>query len=296
LVNNNRLVFVCIKILRLLLAKKLHYNEIIRQTSPDRTLVDDAIDTLEKGQLIVELKMSRYERKRHGIHSQAKIMHLTDLGRELADMVVSVELYKESHEKLLQAVRKHFAEDSKNIALDNILRNRGWKKEEIEFYYDSLQGIRYLTECSGMILKEGLFRRYIDIVGDFGSLSGIAKSVLNNLVMEAISYQISILLSHAEQNYPYVNLGIMDHNTLRGLLNDTNQPFPDIVFNQVKNMLLSDLCILKPSKEEISTAIQGFKSFIERKPEIAEEVSLAQPRYSNKCLLAAYEQYAVRSP
>ncbi len=298
MVDNNRLVSTCINVLRLLLDKNLHYNEIIRQTSPDRspdrTHLNYAIEELERGELIMEYRISKHERKRQKIHSQWKIMKITDLGREIADIANSIELYKESHAKLLQRIRKYFdlTEGRKNGALNNILRNRGWKKEETAVYHHSLEGIGWLTESSGMILKEGLFRRYIDVLDEFSPLSGIAKSLMNNLIMDAISYQISILIDSAEENV-HVNIGIMTHDALLDFLNGVRYYFPDIVFNEVKDMLVSDLFVLKPSEEETAKSLVHYgKSEDLILPEIPGKIRLTQPKYTNKCLLAAYEEYA----
>jgi hypothetical protein len=60
----------------------MHYNKIILQTSPDRSHVDTVIDTLEKAQLIMEHKIRKQERKKQHIHSQKRIMGITDLGRD----------------------------------------------------------------------------------------------------------------------------------------------------------------------------------------------------------------------
>ena len=63
------------------------------------------------------------------------------------------------------------------------------------------------------LFKDGLFNRVINIVNDF-SRSDIAKDIMYSLIMDSMSYQISVLLGTNEENYSYPNIGIMDSEEL----------------------------------------------------------------------------------
>ena len=62
---------------------------------------------------------------------------LSVLGRELAELMKSIEDYDRSYSELKAEYRKHFNFQSKpkdNTILKNILKNRGWREDEIGYY------------------------------------------------------------------------------------------------------------------------------------------------------------------
>jgi DNA-binding HxlR family transcriptional regulator len=81
---DNRLLETSKKILCLLFDKSMHVNEIIRQTSPDRTYIITTIRLLERGQLITRNKRVRRGKK--------VMMQLTEVGRELVDILRSLKI------------------------------------------------------------------------------------------------------------------------------------------------------------------------------------------------------------
>ena len=246
----NKILDHCIHILPILIKSTMWTNEIFRRLQELRkrslnykfdTL--DAIQHLQHGGLIEEIEDQRL--------GQKQLVRLTSLGTELANMIVSIDLYKNSHQEMLNMIRKHF-ELPKRISPNvrrSILRSRGWKNEDIHLYDDFSTSISWVMEGSGMIFKDGLFNRVINIVNDF-SLSDIAKDIMYSLSMDSLSYQISVLLGTNEENYSYPNIGIMDSDQLFIFLRQMSKDLPNLMFNEVKNMLVSDLSILNPSSEE----------------------------------------------
>ena len=57
------------------------------------------------------------------------------------------------------------------------------------------------------------------------------------------------------------------------------------MFDEVKNMLVSDLSILNPSSEEFLAEKLNCEK-------VAKKYGVAYPRRRNACLLGAYEEYA----
>lgn len=88
----NRLVDTSKHILRLLHEGSANVNQIIKQTSSDRTYVIDMIKTLQQEGLISETLRGE----------QRKIQNLTELGREIAEIIKSVELCYQSCDGLKQ--------------------------------------------------------------------------------------------------------------------------------------------------------------------------------------------------
>ena len=229
-----RLVYDCTQILRVISTGDINVNKIVKKSGLYKKYVYNAIKTLEKGRLVKELKYPN--------HKQIRLKSLTELGKEIADMAVSIDFYKKSHGEMLKIIRKYFeiqqGIDSK--ALKSILTARGWNAEETQVYPHCIEGISYIMQHSGMIFKDGLFRWSIDLLSEFDPLSEIAKSIINNLITEAISYQISVLLGTTIEKHPYQNIGIMEYEDLDSFLQSFSYYFPSMIFNQVKNLILSE--------------------------------------------------------
>ena len=81
LVINDRLVITSIKILSSMYKKNMFVNEIIEQTSSDRSFVIKTLRTLEKGRFIESIKSKS--------HKQKKVKQLSQLGQELANLITA---------------------------------------------------------------------------------------------------------------------------------------------------------------------------------------------------------------
>lgn len=97
--SKNRLVNTSESILRLLSKGGTHANQIIKQTSSDRGYIFRVINILEREELISENKDPK--------HSQKKIKNLTELGREIVDIINLIQSCYESCDKLEQEAKKH---------------------------------------------------------------------------------------------------------------------------------------------------------------------------------------------
>jgi hypothetical protein len=191
--------------------------------------------------------------------------------------------------------------------LKGILRSRGWIDEEIGedeivYFKHAKKGIDMLMEYSGQILKDGLINRYIDILEAFNSISDVAKNIINNLIIDAVLYQISVELRIVEEEYYSYNIGVMSESNLFEFVQDLGYPFPKFIFNEVKDMIISDLNILGISKEKITEEIKRHRDLIkiELIPPPHDMLTYLQstcedPRYRRgRILLAAYEHYFKR--
>ena len=150
---NNRLLETSKKILRLLFDKKLHVNEIIRQTSPDRSYIISTIKTLEREGLIV-----RNKRMKKG---KEIVKQLTEVGHELVDMSRGLEQWKKSYFELRKAyVEKLMIDDALDKqAIKGILKTRGFSNEEIKLYDDTERGVSLmLYNCEKDIMDTVICR------------------------------------------------------------------------------------------------------------------------------------------
>ena len=113
LVNNNRLVMTSIKILSSLYKKNMFVNEIIEQTSSDRSFVIKALRTLEKGRFITSIN--------NKCHKQKKVKQLSQLGQELANLIFSIQNFNEEYDRLRQLIDEYKKLDKK---FNNIKKNK----------------------------------------------------------------------------------------------------------------------------------------------------------------------------
>jgi hypothetical protein len=247
----------------------MHYNEIIRKTSPDRTHVDNTIDALERGQLIVEFKMSKRERKQHGIHSQAKMMQLTDLGLTFMELMGTVDKYNESYNKLKKKIKQNF-DIPKNTAKDilvNKLHYRGWKKEEVSKYKVFYEGACFvLSHLSPRQNIDALLTRYVSLLSQPEIIENeFAVAVLNKILTDLLSRQISFIREDIEdKNKANLQLDNEDEQEQRHLFDYVvEEKFGILGYifkegkilkirftnEEAKQVLLAILNIFRPSKK-----------------------------------------------
>jgi len=263
----------------------------------------DAIHHLKSGGLIEEIEDEN--------HRQRLLERLTTLGDRIAHLILWTNEYKKSHSRLLEAATQHLnihINDFQEKALKSILRSRGWIDKEIEefdeilYYKHAKHGIDMVMEYSGQILKDGLINRYINILGTFNTITYVARDITNSLIVDAVTYQMSVLLNIIEKKYYNYNIGVMDKWNLFEFVKDLNHSYPNFMFNQVRDMIVSDLYILGISKEEITEELKRLREGLNIKPVLPDPDVLAKlesydyhPRYKNsKILIAAYTEYLRR--
>jgi hypothetical protein len=128
---SNRLLSVSLKILKLLYAKKLWVNNIIEQTSRDRTYVIRVLESMEKAKLLTQGPRS-IGRKRP--------IELTSLGIELTSFYYDLDNFKKSYLQIRKFRRDIYVEYDHVDILRKILRSRKWDEWDIEHEtYDDLQ-------------------------------------------------------------------------------------------------------------------------------------------------------------
>jgi DNA-binding HxlR family transcriptional regulator len=270
LVVTDRLVKTSISILRLLLNKKLHYNEIQRQTgTTDRTHVNDTIEFLEKGELIMEFKISKHDRKQQGMRSDVKIIQLTDLGLTFIELMVSVEKYNESYNKLKRAVRQNFdipQNTQKNILVNKLL-SRGWKKEEVPKYKVFYERACFvLSHLSPRQNIDALLTRYVSLLSQPDMIENEnAMIILNKIITDLLFVQISFIREDIEdKNKANLQLDNEDEQEQRHLFDYVvEEKFGILGYifkeekslkirftnEEAKQVLLAILNIFRPSKK-----------------------------------------------
>jgi len=184
--SDNRLVDYSMRILSMLSRGATNVNQIIKQTSSDRTYVIEVIKNLQREKIIEE---SNYTTNRK--HKQAKPKRLTYLGQELADLIKKVSEYNKSYSDLkrLRVETFNFRKNNSPKLLEGKLRSEGWSTQDIQFYNSYAEGIRLLEfECS-LPLNDLLLFRSAGILHQFQT-NNIVKKILNKIITDAISRHV----------------------------------------------------------------------------------------------------------
>jgi DNA-binding MarR family transcriptional regulator len=298
---SSRPVKIYISILRSLLPHQLNVNRIYTQTGLSfKQAVTRAIKELEKEGLVTRLKDKK--------HTQMQYIHLTELGRELADMAVSFEQYKNSLTNFEDKEYDQF-NISKSISQDslkNILENRGWDDKEIFWYKESLLGLGWIRYITGAKVSNILLYRCALSLYKF-SFGDIAKAIMNSILVDATTFLLSEMIDEieyhpevlSESEPKSINKEIKEvyWEVADQQLDDISQtmyPFPKVIYGEVKDLLVSYLSLLKPPKEVIVRYMEIAKETVEETKTYSREQSKKERRLHPDhfpCLLEAYQEY-----
>jgi DNA-binding HxlR family transcriptional regulator len=197
------------KILRLLLTQDIGVNTIFKQTGlAYKKAVTDAISELEKAQLLGEREDPN--------HSQREIKYLTDSGKEVADMIISLDEYAKSiyklyvvaKEKVLFVTGRYLGildledveeEQLIHIKRDfrNALRILGWQHDEIAFYNSCRTNVVDLISFCERDFLNVLLLRYSLILHSF-KLNNKAKTIISNIILNAMNEKVSFMLDNIQ--------------------------------------------------------------------------------------------------
>lgn len=195
---NHRLVSTCVKILCSLSPIGMNVNNIIKQTSSDRTHVVQAINTLRKGKLVMK--------ERSKIHSQMIMVKPTVLGNEVISVVNKITQYNESYsefvlimnEKFERYMNDYFALGDfitpmdRRILVDKLAYD-GWKKEDIQFFERWIQATFEIESILRRQIFHALIYRYLTLSYKF-SLNLITKEIVTYLLLDELRNQVSIMI------------------------------------------------------------------------------------------------------
>ena len=221
LVINDRLVVTFIKILNSLYIENMSVNEIIEQTSTDRTFVIKALRKLEKAGFIDTIKNLS--------HKQKKVKQLSKLGHTLAQLTFNIENFNSEHFEINKVIDEYKELDKKfkdikekNKPLTTIrkttirksifrelvpidrssqrflkekLKEKGWTDTEISYYEGCKEGLYY----TDIYLHEGtikiLLQKFLCILDNFDLNVG-EREIINRIIIEKFLFH-----QHLNQNY-----------------------------------------------------------------------------------------------
>jgi DNA-binding HxlR family transcriptional regulator len=329
LVINDRLVTTSIIILSLLYKKNMFVNEIIEQTSSDRSFVIKTLRTLEKGRFIETINSKS--------HKQKKVKQLSQLGQELANLIICIQNFNEEYDRLAQLINEYKKLDEeieklketekenkpspflKRNPLEFVprkhknseillkeLKNKGWIDEEISYYNECQEGLYY----TDIFLHEGtikiLLHKFLSILDNF-DLNDVAREIINRIIIQIFQTQLSDIVTNIHARYTnYLKSkykkDIIDYS--RYYPNFKYEPLDYIdklrfafslpVMERVKKVMLSYLNLLKLPKDIIISKLKSITLAIEDAPIYAindDEISREDMIIGCRCLITVYKEY-----
>ena len=226
MVLKNRLVETCIKILRLISDKSLHINNIVSQTSSDKSHVIKAIKTIEKAELVKRISSKT--------HKQMEFLELGQMGNELANLMKNIDEFRESYRSLTESINKNFKFKEYSVMMTELIRmsekeektgvyeklsrdsimrqqkrfinklkSRGWTDTEIlshNQWYEEADMFQYF---SARAFIAGLFTKYISLSLKKGS-NEVSRAMLTKIIMDTLNQHLtdtynSFLVSDGEK-------------------------------------------------------------------------------------------------
>jgi DNA-binding HxlR family transcriptional regulator len=250
---NDRLLETSKKILSLLFDKNLHVNEIIRQTSPDRSYIISTIKMLEREGLIVRNKRTE--------KGKEIVKQLTELGRELVDISRSVEQWEKSCFQLRKAYEEKLlidvdSDDGKVIK--RLLKNRGLTDEEInrrDYIEDGLSQL--LSNCETDMIDTVICRCFFTIFKFSFGRYVVAIDIMNDIIKHAAVFRFNVMMEEVKQERQEAIKSIIHaaSNMTTGLMwkiqHDLLCPGYQIIHNEIKDVMISRLNLLKPPEDII---------------------------------------------
>ena len=245
---NNRTVDTSIKILCLLLDQNISVNKIIEQTSSDRVHVLKTIKTLEKGHLVIHTPSP--------IHKQLKIIHLTELGHELALFMNSMKQYQISYSKFLKILRETFDIDervSENILKSKLL-SKNWPANEIFLYKIWAQEARSFGYKSALIFITAISARYFSLLFKVYK-NNIANTILIKIFTNTLDNHFSAgFVLFMNSAFPPNKSTGKEEEIIKIMLNQLNRPIIQYILQYSSNIeRLKNRFISKESNDVVNS-------------------------------------------
>lgn len=256
----------------------------------------------------MDTKISKPERRRLKIRSQARIIQATDLGRELINILDSLDQYKNTYYELKKPVDEFFTKwiekklsqlgeispnqlgTSRNkidTVRNSILKERGFTHKDLEFYDDFAVGTAIVLRALEGKLLEIITVRAALMLYKFGITDQNAKGILNKILVDAVKFRVKYLTENIRVFGSEIDL--YRAQIAEELMYEIKGGyyFPAIIQQRVKNAILSYLSLLKPPKRDVEIGYKEIKANL--KLLSSEELKKEEQRLV--CLLDAYEVF-----
>lgn len=297
----------------------MYVNEIIKQTSKDRTYIIAILEQLEKGWLIETVQ----ERKQH---KQKKFKKLTPLGRELVTIIINVAEFNEYYIRIKKYMDTYYSlkkqisiseknpimEDSiskiKSISEDTNFKNINNLDRQIEILSTNESKISYNTESKQFIydilllLQQGLIKillnKHLTFIKDF-KVNDTAIQIVNLITTEITHNLLSNIINDLGRRYSNLSIPKAEYHLFNSepldYLHQIKLPLPSPT-KELMQLINSYIKLLNPEKNSIEKNIHIYNIYYNSKLSYIHQINKydrTKEEVKRRCkfLIEVYNEY-----
>lgn len=211
-----KIISHCILVLKILYKGGTSKNQLFNKLKNDESKIPyktdkssplEAIKHLRKSKLVNEISSppTRKGKKKRKMKAQRIVVELTELGKELSQLIYYLDECELSYKELKNKINNHFADSMMNlkpVVLENRLRRKGWKHQEIKEYDRLIEGVLVLETHLPLVLFNTILSRYLKIIYSY-PLNILAKEILKKVIIDSITkYILNRLADQINSNNP----------------------------------------------------------------------------------------------
>jgi hypothetical protein len=215
-----KIISHCILVLKILYKGGTSKNQLFNKLKNDESKIPyktdksstlEAIKHLRKSKLVNEISSppTSKGKKKRKMKAQRIVVELTELGKELSQLIYYLDECELSYKELKNKINNHFADSTMNlkpVVLENRLRRKGWKHQEIKEYDRLIEGVLVLETHLPLVLFNTILSRYLKIIYSY-PLNILAKEILKKVIIDSITKYIlnrleGILADQINSNNP----------------------------------------------------------------------------------------------
>lgn len=258
-----------ISILRLLSHENMNTNELIKQTSSDKSFVVNTIKALNKAKII--------KRTRSHEHRQMKINELDHLGSELIKVISRIEQYSNAYKKFVNTYRENSWIDGKRSiqspeSSTNVINRHSKKDPKV------LEQNKYVEEIEEVLefCTRSIWNILIYIYAILYPISGgdkLFEAIVNNIILTSLSEQILFCRDDAKMVELCTNFIVPIIESLVGDNIGLSLCSNPLFGKEARNLILAFLRLIM-----INSAEETFSSFVNKYYPVYPEYPDFKPR------------------
>jgi DNA-binding MarR family transcriptional regulator len=245
------MVSMAINILRSLSHENMSTNQLIEQTSSDKSFVVNTIKALNKAKII--------KRTRDHEHRQKKINELDSHGQEILKIICCIEQYTSSYRVFIKSFRGNF-DVSKSDAIrsrefaGNILNGKGpndHNTDKLDEHYEEIGEV--ITLCIRNICNILIY--IYALSSHITTTDKLLQAIINRIILDSFSEQISACREGAKMVGLHTNFIVPVIDSLVGDNIGLNLFSKPLIGMETKNLVRSllNLFVIPSGEENLST-------------------------------------------
>jgi len=259
------------KILCLLLGTEMSVNNLIAQTSSDKSHVVDVISNLGKLGLLEESKDKR--------HKQKKIKKLTSVGKEISILLTLISEYSDAERSLTRKIesftlKEDISDGSKRLQLRDI----GWSDDEITFNPKYVHNSHTIKFHFKRIMYELILYRYSLVMLRYKPKKKL-KQFLHEIILSILTQQISEIIAYIEDIGPHFITTIKTRERIENAVRRWSNKFIQKEVKQLESQLLMLLEVSDSIKLESAEYLKDIIGTLEGKLRSSKENELRALSY-----------------